>query len=281
MRPSGSCSSQLQMKDPMSAYLLHKGRSQEPGWMCSHLQLLGLQMDGDTIRVAMGLHLGIPLWLPHDCQHCGTKVESLGTHGLSCGRSQGQHYRHASISALIQRHLSSAGIPAQLEPVGVCRSDDKWPDGASITLWKSSHLLVWDITCPDTYALTHIGLASNEAGLVAAQAEQKKNRKSQSCCLAIILHHCYWHWWSVWTRGHCLPQGPWSMPTFPVWRLTFPLSYCNQRVHNFNSFNYCPAPIWLCKRKESDFKLSKSGDPKRCHVGDRYIHIYSASCKIP
>ena len=31
--------------------------------------------------------------------------------------SQGRHYYHASINALIQSHLSSAGIPAQLEPL--------------------------------------------------------------------------------------------------------------------------------------------------------------------
>ena len=31
--------------------------------------------------------------------------------------SQGCHYCHASINALIQSHLSSAGIPARLEPL--------------------------------------------------------------------------------------------------------------------------------------------------------------------
>ena len=113
-------------------------------------------MDGDTIRVAMGFRLGIPLCLPNDCQHCGTKVDSLGTHGLSCSRSQGRHYHHASINALIQRHLSPAGIPAQIEPVGVCRSDGKQLDGASITPRKSGHVLVWDVTCPDAYAPSHI-----------------------------------------------------------------------------------------------------------------------------
>ena len=39
---------------------------------------------------------------------------------------------------------------------------------------------------PYTYAPSHIGLASNEAGLVDAQAEQKKNRKYAELLLS---HH--------------------------------------------------------------------------------------------
>ena len=145
---------------------------------------IGLWMDG-TVQVAIGLCLGVTLCLPHDCQHCRTKVNSLGTHGLSCHRGQGRHSCHEGINALIQRHLSSAGIPAQIEPMGVWHSDGKEPNGASITLWK--RVLVWDIMCPDTYAPSHIGLDSNEIGLVAAQAEQLKNRKyMQSYCLATI-----------------------------------------------------------------------------------------------
>ena len=61
--------------------------------------------------------------------------------------------------------------------MSVWHSDGKELDGASITLWKRGHVLVWDVMCPDTYAPSHIGLDSNEVGLVAAQAEQLKNRK--------------------------------------------------------------------------------------------------------
>ena len=43
--------------------------------------------------------------------------------------------------------------------------------------WRSGKLLVWDATCPDTFAPSFSVLASSEAGLVAAQAEEKKRSK--------------------------------------------------------------------------------------------------------
>ena len=37
--------------------------------------------------------------------------------------------------------------------------------------------LVWDATCPDTFAPSHVALAAKEAGLVASRAEQTKTLK--------------------------------------------------------------------------------------------------------
>ena len=36
---------------------------------------------------------------------------------------------------------------------------------------------MWDATCPDTIAASYSAVASSEAGLVAAQAEEKKRLK--------------------------------------------------------------------------------------------------------
>ena len=43
--------------------------------------------------------------------------------------------------------------------------------------WKSGRVLVWDATCPDTFAPSHLQLAVREAGAVADQAERKKKDK--------------------------------------------------------------------------------------------------------
>ena len=57
---------------------------------------LGLRMDDNTVRIAVGLRLGSTLCRPHNCQHCGAEVDHLATHGLSCKNSEGRHYRHGA-----------------------------------------------------------------------------------------------------------------------------------------------------------------------------------------
>ena len=42
-----------------------------------------------TIRVAIGLRLGIALTVQHNCQHGGQTMDVSGTHGLSCRQSEG------------------------------------------------------------------------------------------------------------------------------------------------------------------------------------------------
>ena len=164
--------------DMFRAHLLAAHTRESGAWLNAlPVSALGLRMDDDTVRIAIGLRLGAPLCLPHVCHQCGAEVDNLGTHGLSCRKSQGRHPRHASINSLIQRYLSAAGIPAHLEPTGLCRSDGKRPDGASIMPWSCGRVLVWDATCPDTLAPSHIALASREPGLVPEQAEQQKKAK--------------------------------------------------------------------------------------------------------
>ena len=108
------------------ARLLAAHTRQSLAWLNAlPVSALGLRMDDDIVCVAMGLCLGAPLCLLHVCHHCGAEVGKLGTHGLSCRKSQGHHPCHASINSLIERHLSAAGIPAHLEPTGSCRSEGK------------------------------------------------------------------------------------------------------------------------------------------------------------
>ena len=43
--------------------------------------------------------------------------------------------------------------------------------------WRCGCALAWDVTCPDTYAPSHLRLATSEAGAVAEQAEVRKSVK--------------------------------------------------------------------------------------------------------
>ena len=161
-----------------TARLLAVSNSESGAWLNAlPIAALGLRMDDDVIRIAVGLRLGLPLCRPHLCTNCGADVNELGTHGLSCCYSKGRHSRHAALNDVIKRSLESAKIPCHLEPTGLYRSDGKRPDGASVVPWKCGKILVWDATCPDTLAKSHTTIAAKRAGAVASDAEHRKQLK--------------------------------------------------------------------------------------------------------
>jgi len=51
------------------------------------------------------------------------------------------------------------------------------PDGASLDPWRNGVYLVWDFTCPDTLAPSHVQSSSSLAGSVAERAEELKRTK--------------------------------------------------------------------------------------------------------
>ena len=165
--------------DPKDRARLLAASTKESGaWLNAQpITSLGLRMDDEVVRLAVGLRLGIPLCHPHTCCHCGTLVDKQATHGLSCYKSEGGHSRHAAFSDIIKHSLAAAHIPSMLEPTGLCRSDGKRPDGVTIILWRSGRTFIWDATCTDTFAASHLNRAAREAGAIAALAEQRKKAK--------------------------------------------------------------------------------------------------------
>ena len=137
---------------------------------------LGLKMDNRSLRIACGLRLGSPLCQPRKCI-CGTQVESTGVHGLSCRKSAGRFSRHFHVNNLIRKALEFALVPTILEPQGVSRTDGKRPDGMTIFPWRMEKCMVWDFTCSDTFASSHLEVSSDHFGKVAERAEQAKLTK--------------------------------------------------------------------------------------------------------
>lgn len=134
---------------------------------------LGLKLDNHQLRIAAALRLGSPLCQPHTCI-CGTQVDASGVHGLSCKKSAGRFPRHHQVNDLIKRALGSAGFPSVLEPLGISREDGKRPDGMTLFPWKTGKSLVWDFTCCDTLAPSHLASSSTAACKVAERAEADK-----------------------------------------------------------------------------------------------------------
>ena len=96
---------------------------------------LGLHLDNNALRIAVGLRLGAPLGLAHQCI-CGATVDKFGQHGLACRKSAGRHLRHNLLNDTILRALQSAGVPSVREPPGLSRADAKRPDGATLVPWS-------------------------------------------------------------------------------------------------------------------------------------------------
>jgi Reverse transcriptase (RNA-dependent DNA polymerase) len=137
---------------------------------------IGLRLSNEEARIAAGLRLGAPIVRPHTCR-CGQSVLADGVHGLSCKKSAGRHLRHALANDVIARGFRSADTPADLEPTGLLRGDGKRPDGATRIPWSHGKCLVWDFTCPDTLAPSHILHSSTAAGSAAGKAESGKSLK--------------------------------------------------------------------------------------------------------
>ena len=75
------------------------------------LSSIGLRMDDDVIRIAVGLRLGLAVCHPHACSDCGAEVNEDGIHGLSCRYSRGRHSRHSALIDIVKRSLEAAKVP--------------------------------------------------------------------------------------------------------------------------------------------------------------------------
>ena len=135
---------------------------------------VGTRLDDTSLRIAVSLRLGATMCAPHTCV-CGAEVDCFGIHGLACRKSAGRHMRHKAVNDLIKRALASADIPALLEPKSLSRDDGKRPDVQP--WWANGSCLVWNFTCPDTLAASHLNRAVVSPRSVANDAEDRKTVK--------------------------------------------------------------------------------------------------------
>jgi hypothetical protein len=85
---------------------------------------LGLALDNTTLRIAVGLRLGAPLYHPYVCV-CGEPVDNLATHGLSCIKKGETYSRHFALNNIIKRACAKIHVPTLLEPLNMFRTDGK------------------------------------------------------------------------------------------------------------------------------------------------------------
>ncbi|KAF2891992.1 hypothetical protein ILUMI_14181 [Ignelater luminosus] len=103
-----------------------------------------------------------------------------GSDGLSRSKRAQRFPRHVSINDLIERALQTINVPTNLEPSGICRDDGKRPDRMTLIPWTKGKTLVWDATCTDTLAPSHLEISTKMAGQVAENATVRKCNKYKS-----------------------------------------------------------------------------------------------------
>lgn len=89
---------------------------------------------------------------------------------------------------VIARAFRAADIPAELEPAGLSRTDGKRPDGVTMVPYSRGLCAVWDFTCPDTLAPSHLSSSSSAGGSVAQSAESLKKQKYRNLESAYQFH---------------------------------------------------------------------------------------------
>ncbi|CAH2088946.1 unnamed protein product [Euphydryas editha] len=140
---------------------------------------LGKLLDNESFRICIGLRLGARLCFEHRCL-CGKEVDSFGLHGLSCNKISGRFSRHGSLNETIKRALATIDVPALIEPTGISRDDGKRPDGLTLIPWERGRALLWDATCVDTLAPSHVRETAVRMGAAAEKAEMTKRHKYSS-----------------------------------------------------------------------------------------------------
>jgi len=81
---------------------------------------LGLCLGDAETRISVGLRLGAPIFIVHNCIW-RAKVDSDGLHDLPCRWSASRHSRHTAINSIVALTLSKADTPARLEPTYLVR----------------------------------------------------------------------------------------------------------------------------------------------------------------
>ena len=140
---------------------------------------IGLRLSNEDTRIAVAYRLGATACQPHDCR-CGAKVDARGIHGLSCRKNEPRHIRHSQLNDVIWRAMKRAGIPAAKEPVGLVQSSGLRPDGVSLLPWARGKPVAWDVTVPDTFAMSHLDGTAGTPGAAANTAAANKVDKYSS-----------------------------------------------------------------------------------------------------
>ena len=136
----------------------------------------GTRLSDPELSIAIGMRLGLPV-AAHAICACGTELDVLGDHALTCNFGVERFRRHNEVNLRIRNSLNEAGFPAVLEPVGVSARDSRRFDGVTVAAFECGRPMAWDATIIHTCAPSHLKTAVSAAGDAASAAESLKRQR--------------------------------------------------------------------------------------------------------
>ncbi|KAF2884151.1 hypothetical protein ILUMI_22040 [Ignelater luminosus] len=118
---------------------------------------IGTLMNNNSFRVCVALRIGSSVCCPYNCI-CGAQVSVDGRDGLHCGKGSGRFLRHNELNDILKH-------------------DGKRPDGMTLVPWSRGQHLVWDATCTNIFADSHVAHSAVESGYAAEAAAKRKHSK--------------------------------------------------------------------------------------------------------
>jgi len=107
----------------------------------------------------------------------------------------------------IKRALASANVPSVLKPNSLSRDDGKRPDCLNVLPWTNGRSMIWDFTCPNTLATSHLNRSVLFAGSAVNEAERRKVLKYRSLSALYSFEPVAVEWLVHWARSvRLLPQ---------------------------------------------------------------------------
>ena len=124
---------------------------------------LGTRLDDASLRIAVALRLGAPVAHRTNVYVMLTSIRRAST-VLVAASQQVVTRDTAALNDLVKRALASAEVPSRLEPTSLCQDlTANGPMVMTMMPWKQGRCMVWDVTCPDTLAHSHLNRAVNRS----------------------------------------------------------------------------------------------------------------------
>ncbi|KAG7156719.1 hypothetical protein Hamer_G006713 [Homarus americanus] len=102
--------------------------------------LLHIRLDPLTLNVVVALRLVVAIHNVYECI-CGTeRTDQRDSQAFVCLDTRSCYVRHNEANATIKGRLTTASCPAHRESQ-VYRSDNKRPDGNTLTSWMGLHIV--------------------------------------------------------------------------------------------------------------------------------------------